>query len=247
MPNRLLDRNARERKHTRTDFSKGLAAAAVACISTIATADFLHYDPSLGTMPQAQGWTFVGSYNAPATVTGGQLTYGPTTVGGTTYWAHDPVTPISFATQTVFIEATIRLTGADFGNFSGFRRAGFTLYLRDDAGRWIVADMGDNRISIGNDDNRTSDPAMVFDLTSDFHTARLEAGPAGGRLLVDGNQMLTLALGSGVSGGATGRWGEGTTLANANLTEVRGATYIPAPAAACVAFFAACAAGRRRR
>lgn len=223
------------------------AAGFFALACSTSAASVLTYNPGLGTMPQAQGWTFLGTYNAPAVVTGGQLTYGPTTVGGTTYWGHDATDTISFVTQTIFIEATIRLTGADYGNFSGFRRAGFSLFLQDDTGRWIIADIGDNAISLGNDDNRTSDPSMAMNMTSAFRTVRLEAGPSGARLLVDGSPMLSLALGTGRAGGATGRWGEATTLANANQTDVRSVTYIPAPSALALAGIAAMGIRRQRR
>lgn len=224
----------------------GVAAIAAGLIASAAHATLV-FDGNLGTLPTAQGWTFLGSYNAPMSVSGGQLTMGPTTVGGTTYWAHDLVEPVLFSTETMYIEATVRLSGADFGNFSGYRRAGFTLFLIDDAGKWIVADIGDNRISIGNDDNRTSDPSMVFNMTDAFHTLRLEAGPAGGRLLVDGVPLLTLALGSGQTPGATGRWGEITQLANANQIEVRRVEMVPSPGALGLAGVGGLALSRRRR
>jgi hypothetical protein len=227
-----------------------LVAGAVVAACVVAgsvQASLLVYDPTLGTLPQAQGWNFSGSYNAPSTVAGGQMTYGPTTVGGTTFWEHNPTDTIDFSTDTVFIEAEIRLTGSDYGNFSGFRRAGFSLLISDDVGRWIIADLGDNRISLGNDNNRTSDPSAVFDLTTSFHLVRLEAGPTGGRLYVDGVEQLTLALGTGRTGGAEGWFGDGTTLANANQTEVRRAAYIPAPGAAALGLATGLVGLRRRR
>jgi hypothetical protein len=223
------------------------AFAALAMLPSAALAQPLTYNPALGTVPSAQGWTFAGSFSAPTTVAAGTLTYGPTTVGGTTYWAHDLTQPLLFSTETAYLEATIRLSGADFGNFSGYRRAGFSLYLRDDAGRWIIADIGDNRASIGNDDFRTGDPVATVDFTSAFRTVRLEAGPTGARLLVDGSQILTLALGSGAAASASARWGEATVLANANQTEVRWAAFVPAPAPAALAGLALLAAARRRR
>ncbi|HYF15331.1 MAG TPA: hypothetical protein VD971_09700 [Phycisphaerales bacterium] len=223
------------------------AAVLAAGLSTPALANLLTYDPSLGTLPHAQGWTFDGTFNAPMSVSGGQLTYGPTTTGGTTHWAHNPTDALDFSTQTAFIQTEVRLTGAQFGNFSGFRRGGFSMFLEDDFGRWIIADFGDNAISLGNDNTRLGDPSAAFDLTTGFHVLRLEAGPTGGRLLVDGVEMLTLALGSGQSGGARGTWGEQTTLARATMTEVRGAMFIPAPGGAVVALAGVLAVGRRRR
>lgn len=224
-----------------------LVGVSVGLVAASAPGAVFTYNPSLGTLPDAQGWDFDGSYNAPMSVSGGTLTYGATTVGGTTFWRAVQPDPISFATETSFIEIELRLTGSDFGNFSGYRRAGFAMLIQDDAGRWTIAEIGDNRISIGNDDNRTSDPSAVFNFTDAFHTVRLEAGPTGARVYVDGNLLLSQALGTGRTGGAQSFWGDGTVLANANLTEIRSVIYTPTPGAAMVLGAAGLLGLRRRR
>ncbi len=224
----------------------GAAAIAAGLMASAAQATVV-FDGNLGTLPSAQGWTFDGSYNAPMSVSGGQLTMGPTTVSGTTYWNHDLVEPLNFATQTAYIEATVRLSGAGFGNVSGYRRGGFSLYIQDSAGMWMIADVGDGHISLGNDNNRTSDPVMAFDMTDAFHTLRLEAGPLGARLLVDGTQMLTLELGGGAAGSAGGWWGDGTILASASQIEVRHAELVPTPSAVALMGLGGLVATRRRR
>lgn len=224
-----------------------LAGASLFMSAGMACAEIITFDGALGTTPESQGWTFAGSFAAPMSVGGGELSLGPTSVSGTTYWEALPAGALDFTTQSASIEATVRLTGADYGNFSGFRRGGFALYLQDDAGRYVIADLGDNAISLGNDNNRTSDPEMAFDLTSAFRTVRLEAGPGGGVLYVDGVQMLTIALGSGSGGLSGGWWGEGTILANADLIEVQRVQYIPAPGAAAGLLCGVAAALRRRR
>lgn len=218
----------------------GLAAGSV-------QASVLTYNPSLGTLPTAQGWTFVGSFNAPMSVSGGTLTYGATTVGGTTFWRETVQPPMDFTTQTFSLSARVKLSGADFGNFSGFRRGGFSLYLEDDFGRYIIADMGDNRISLGNDNNRTSDPVATVDLTSEFRTLTLEAGPGGARLLLDGVEQLTLGLGLRNDGDAGASWGEMTGLANVTQTQIQNVTFIPAPGAAAMLSLIALGSCRRRR
>ena len=224
----------------------GAAAIAAGLMASAAQATVV-FDGNLGTLPSAQGWTFDGSYNAPMSVSGGQLTMGPTTVSGTTYWNHDLVEPLDFATHTAYIEATVRLSGAGFGNVSGYRRGGFSLYIQDSAGMWMIADVGDGHISLGNDNNRTSDPVMAFDMTDAFHTLRLEAGPLGARLLVDGTQMLTLELGGGAAGSAGGWWGDGTILASASQIEVRHAELVPTPSAVALMGLGGLVATRRRR
>lgn len=63
-----------------------LCAIAIAGLGASSVqASVLTYNPALGTLPTAQGWTFAGSFNAPMSVAGGTLTYGATTVGGTTF------------------------------------------------------------------------------------------------------------------------------------------------------------------
>lgn len=221
--------------------------AALATIASLASAEAITYNPGLGTLPQAQGWEFNGTYNAPMGVAGGILTYGATTVGGTTYWGFEPIDSLNFATTTATVEADLKLSGSDFGNFSGYRRAGFSLILSDDFGRWIIADLGDNTIGIGNDDPRTGDPTASVNLTGDFHRVKLEAGPAGGKLYVDGVLKLSLALGTGRSGGAAVNWGDGTVLANATQTQIREVVYIPTPGSFALASIGGLLLGSRRR
>lgn len=224
-------------------------SGAILAFATAAQATILTYDASLGTLPQAQGWAFQGNFTAASTISGGVFQYGPTSVGDTTYWDHNPVETVNFSTHVSSIEAEIRLSGSDWGNFSGFRRAGFALMVTDDSGRWIIAEIGDNRISLGNDNNRTSDPFAVVDFTQGFRTVRLEAGPMGGQLFVDGVLQLSLALGTGRTGGAQGWFGDGTVLANADSTSIRTVTYsaIPAPSAAAVLLAVAMLPSRQRR
>ncbi|MDX2016740.1 MAG: hypothetical protein SFY95_03755 [Planctomycetota bacterium] len=227
--------------------ARALACMTLSALAASASGAVFTYNPSLGSLPQAQGWDFAGSFNAPMSVSGGTLTYGATTVNGTTFWRAIQPDPIDFATETSVIEIELKLTGSDFGNFSGFRRAGFAMLLQDDAGRWIIAEIGDNRVGLGNDDNRTSDPSALFNFADGFHTVRLEAGPTGGRLYVDGTLMLSLALGGGRTGGAQSFWGDGTILANANLTEIRSVIYTPTPGATALLAAAGLVGLRRRR
>lgn len=223
----------------------GVALAFGLCASSFA--NMLVYQPSLGTLPQAQGWTFDGNFSAPMSVSGGVLTYGTTSTPNTTYWGHQPTDTINFATDTASISADIRLNGTDFGNISGFRRGGFSLYLEDDFGNYIIADLGDNNISLGNDNTRLNDPVASFDLHTDFHVVRLEAGPTGGRLYVDGVLQLSLALGGSAGGGAVGSWGEMSILTRSVSTEVRSVQYIPAPGSALLSLGGIALVGTRRR
>lgn len=223
-----------------------IAAASVLAIGALSQAQPLAYNPALGTLPQAQGWTNDSTFAAATSVSGGQLTYGPTSVNGVTAWSYSPTQALDFSTGTAFIEAQVRLTGTGFGNVSGFRRGGFSLYLKDAAGRYTIADLGDNNISLGNDNERLNDPFAAFDLTSSFHVVRLEAGPSGARLFVDGLLQLSDSLGTGASASSITTWGDQTILSSSSQTEIRSVLFVPAPAAGLPLAALALLARRRR-
>lgn len=217
------------------------AAAAVAHATPIV------YDPTLGTLPQAQGWTFPGSTLAGAAVSGGILSYGPTTTGGTTYWTHTPASPaMDFTQDTWTLSALVRLEGSTFGNVSGFRRGGFNLSLRDDNGLWIHSEFGDTMADLRNDNNGTSDPTFAVTLDDAFHLLTLEAGPGGGKLYIDGTLRLTLALGTGATGEGA-YFGEASTLASAVRTDIARVVLTPTPGTLALASVGLLVACRRKR
>jgi hypothetical protein len=186
------------------------------------------YRAVLQSLPQSQGWTFDGSAASGATAASGVLTYGPAGTGSTTYWdANVPAGAMDFTKFDWSLEAEVRLTGATHGNVSGFRRGGFVIVLSDKAGRWIAADIGSSRLSLRNDNNGTTDPQTNVDLASNFRLIRVTAGPSGARLFVDGVQLLTLSLGTGLSPNRV-NFGDGSTLASATLTEIKRVDLIPA-------------------
>jgi hypothetical protein len=186
------------------------------------------YRAVLQSLPQSQGWTFDGTAASGASAASGVLTYGPANTGSTTYWdANVPAGAMDFSKFDWSLEAEIRLTGATHGNVSGFRRGGFVIVLSDKAGRWIAADIGSSRLSLRNDNNGTSDPQTNVDLASNFRLVRVTAGPSGARLFVDGVQLLTLSLGTGLSPNRV-NFGDGSTLASATLTEIKRVDLIPA-------------------
>lgn len=221
--------------------------ALVGACAAAAHATPIVYDPSLGTLPTAQGWNFPGSTLAGSAVSGGILSYGPTTTAGTTYWTHTPASQaMDFTQQTWTLSALVRLDGATFGNVSGFRRGGFNLSLRDDNGLWMHGEFGDSMAGLRNDNNGTSDPTHAVTLDDGFHLLTLEAGPAGGRLFIDGSLRLSLALGTGATGeGAF--WGEASTLASAVRTDIARVVLTPTPGALALAAVGLLVAARRTR
>lgn len=208
--------------------SAAALALAATCSSALAANCEWVYRAVLQSLPTAQNWTFDGSTLANASAASGVLTYGPAGTSSTTYWDADvPAGAMDFSKFDWSLEAEVRLTGATHGNVSGFRRGGFVLLLTDKAGRWIAADIGSARLSLRNDNNGTSDPQANVDLESGFRVVRLTAGPSGARLFVDGLQVLTLPLGTGVSPNRA-NFGDGSVLASATLTEIKRVDLIPA-------------------
>jgi hypothetical protein len=203
------------------------ATAVAASVSPVAFACDWVYQASLQTLPQAQSWPFLGTAHANATAQSGTLVYGPASFGGTTYWESNvPGNGMDFSKITWSMTANVRLTGTSNGNVSGFQRGGFVLLLGDNAGRYIVADFGSNSVGLRNDNNGTSDPQAAFTLSGNFHQVTLEAGPGGGRLLIDGNEVLTLALGSGGNVNIAA-FGDASILASSELTEIQWVKLVP--------------------
>ncbi|MBS0189906.1 MAG: dockerin type I domain-containing protein [Phycisphaerales bacterium] len=201
--------------------------AAMSSIAMGANCEWV-YLSSFQSLPQSQKWTFQGSTASNASASSGVLVYGPAGTGSTTYWDADvPPHAMDFTKFDWSIEAEVRLTGATHGNVSGYRRGGFVLAISDKNGRWIIADIGSSRLSIRNDNTGTSDPQVNVDLASGFHVVRLTAGPTGGRLSVDGQQLLTMPLGTGNTPNRA-NFGDGSVLASATLTEVKRVQIIPA-------------------
>ncbi|MBY0114080.1 MAG: hypothetical protein K2Y21_14780 [Phycisphaerales bacterium] len=208
--------------------SAAMLALAATCSSALAANCEWVYRATLQSLPQAQGWTFEGNAAANASASSGVLTYGPAGTSSTTYWdANVPAGAMDFSKFDWSLEVELRLTGATHGNVSGFRRGGFVLFLTDKAGRWVTADIGSSRLSLRNSNNGTGDPQANVDLASGFRVVRLTAGPTGARIFLDGVQLLTLPLGTGLSPNRA-NFGDGSVLASATLTEIKRVDLIPA-------------------
>lgn len=206
-----------------------MAAASVAASLTLAASacDWV-YQASLRTLPPAQSWPFAGSAQANATASSGTLVYGPASFSGTTFWQTSvPGRGMDFSKITWSMTANVRLTGTSYGNVSGYQRGGFVLILADNAGRSIVADFGSNGAGLRNDNFGTSDPQLAVNLSDgQFHQLTLEAGPGGGRMLIDGVPVLSLAL-SVDSNVNIATFGDGSILASSELTEIKWVTLVP--------------------
>lgn len=227
-----------------------LGSACAACaLSSIASAAIIRYDASIGTVPTEQGFAYTGSIASPIDTNGPTLQHGPTTALDVSAWQKQfPTGTINFANSTWTASMTVRLTGSDFGTYQGTRRAGYHIFVSDDAGRWIIAELGSNSIGLRNDAIGTGDPAVSVPMSATFRTVMLEAGPSGAKLYLDGALQATLPLGTGQTVRNHFLWGDGSNTTHVDLAEVRDVTLVPAPGVAGVGFAAAALAiGRRRR
>ncbi|MFO0831765.1 MAG: hypothetical protein U0637_07955 [Phycisphaerales bacterium] len=224
------------------------AACAAGFAASLSQGAIIRYDASQGTLPTDQGFSYTGSVGAPQDTSGVTLVHGPISVSDMSAWQKQfPAGTMNFATSTWSATMTVRLTGSDFGNASGMRRAGYSIFLSDDAGRWVIADLGSSMIGLRNDAVGTSDPSVSANLSGAFRTVTLEAGPSGARLFLDGALQTTLALGTGQTVRNTVFWGDGANTAGVALAEVHDLTLVPAPGVAGLGVGAVVVAVRRRR
>lgn len=205
------------------------------------------YDPALGTLPESQGWDYLGDGpSAPgAVVAGGQLSYGPSSTPARTFWATG-TTPADFTTETWVFEFDLRLTNASYEANGQYSRGGFSIYMRDSLGNYISADVGSSALGLRNVD-WTNGQNVATDLSGTFRTLRLEAGPGGAAVYINNSLISSLALGTGGSNSSFFYWGEASILASAELTEVRGVNLVPAPGAAALLGLGGLITMRRRR
>ncbi|MBS0195944.1 MAG: hypothetical protein JSR77_04225 [Planctomycetes bacterium] len=154
------------------------------------------YDPTLGTLPEAQCWTAVAEPGNPAPrVIGGALVQGPTAAGPDQYWIRGDAS-ISFDSGFT-LETRIRVVSSDYlpdvGGL-GRQRAGYGFQVIDSSGRVFGVWLGSDAILLQNNNMTDQEPAVPtvhMAIAGPVRTIRLEARNGTGRVLVDGTEVLT--------------------------------------------------------
>jgi hypothetical protein len=224
------------------------AACAAGALASASHAALIRYDATLGTIPTDQGFAYTGSITGPTDTSGPSLMHGPSGISDISAYQKQFTTgTMNFATTTWSATMVVRLTGSDFGVSQGVRRAGYSIFLSDDAGRWVTAELGSSMIGLRNDAVGATDPAVAATMNAMLRTVRLEAGPAGARLFLDGVLQTSLPLGTGQTVRNHILWGDGSSTSAVAMAEVREVTLVPAPGTAALAVGAVTFAARRRR
>lgn len=177
-----------------------------------ASAATISYQPSLGTLPEAQGWIKrEGGAPQPApTVSGGVLHQGPTDFSGHQYWEYGGAT-FNFSTATVTVDFRLRVTAA---SFSAYPRGGYTVFLSDSTGRLASLYLSDGSVFLGNDQFTSVSSIVAFDTTDAFHDYRFSIGPSGSSLHIDNTPIVSLALGGVTVSANYVAFGDGTLIGN---------------------------------
>ena len=160
----------------------------------------LQYDPSMGSLPTGQCWTFNGATSPAPQVAGGELLMGPVPVASLQYYNHDLL--YDFTRDTIVFEWELQVVSSGYNaNSCGVgQRAGWYAAVRDARGRLIQCGVGSNRVFLTNNDASfvgANAPVVTFNTTDAYHRYRMVIAPASGvTLSIDGNQVLSMPIGA---------------------------------------------------
>jgi len=164
----------------------------------------LFYNPDLGTLPEAQGFTRYEESGFPATVVGGGVlhTFAQTVPAATQYWYNNS-SPLDFSTTSYSLEATLYVISSNyiFPLGDGTQRSGYYLWAIDAAGRSVAVGIASDGITINTDAGFAPDngvPFTSFNTTDTFHTYHLLIANGVVSLFIDGTLFATTPVGGAV-------------------------------------------------
>ncbi len=191
---------------------RNLGIASLLLLAEPAAAATLSYDAGLGTLPEAQGWTkSEGGPVAPSpTVSGGSLHQGPTSTSGFQYWTSF-ASAFNFATGTVTVDMRLQVISS---SFNAYPRGGYTVFMADSQGRFASLYISSGSVFLGNDTEVSVSSIQSFDSTDGFHDYHLVIDGTGSALSIDGNPIVSMALGATGSSPSQVAFGDGTILGN---------------------------------
>ncbi len=215
--------------------------------SSMSFAGTIVYDPNLGSLPQAQGWTFFDNgFNPPPSVSGGILSH-DSGASGARWWETHAASATDF-NLGASISADVKVISSAYQP-AGLQRAGYYLAMGDSAGRLAYVGITDTGVFLLND--LTSINSFVtMDTTSAFHNYSVRANGNVIRLFVDNSIVTSLGLGT-ANGGSYMNYvwfGAGTSLMRSNtLTKTVTFDAVPEPSTIIVLSIGALVASRRKK
>lgn len=182
------------------------AAFTMAGLQT-ANATAVTYNPGLGTLPDAQGFTSVGIASPVPIVSSGVLHQFPVLVDDSQNW-YSKAIPTNFTTGAYELTASLRVISSNYiPNIGTGPRFGYYLWALDDNFHGFIVGITDSGVAFdtsiffgtGNDFAVTP-----FNTTGGFHDYRVSIVGGKGSLFIDGNLIDTLSLGPAIFGSQNG-------------------------------------------
>jgi hypothetical protein len=190
------------------------------------------YDASLGTLPEAQGYTYINQApTAPApSVIGGVLLQGPVQDTEQQYWFRNDV-PFTFA-RGIILEAELEIVQSGYAILQGdgSQRSGFYLEAIDSTGRRLTLGIADAGITVNTDATlqpTNGIPLFQPPLGAGFHVYTLTTDADSIYLFIDGTRRRATVLGATIFSGTQPitYFGDGTTAAGSQV-EIRRVNYM---------------------
>lgn len=188
------------RFHARIALYASMSVVTIAATSA-SYANTIVYNPSLGTLPQAQGFTLQNDPPASPdpTVSAGILHQGPTALNGYQFWTNTSV-PLDFAAGFT-IEANLKVLSSNYyTNVFNEHRSGYYFLANDSLVRSFAIGIASTGITINTDAVNATNQGLTFtpfDTTDAYHTYRFVSQSGTGKLYIDNTLFGSVAMGSG--------------------------------------------------
>ncbi len=196
-----------------------IALATTSLIAPAAAAEELaRYDALLGKVPQdSLCWDYITNASIAAPENNGQaVVLGPTSTPGYSYWAQSLV-PFSF-NDGASVSASVQVTSSSSYASFPYRRSGYYLQLVDRLGRFAMLGIASDGVLLATADQNWSDQSVAFNSTGAFHEYRLAFAGDVATVTIDGNQVLSAAVGRGSGPSSSVAFGDMSVLAS-SLTQ----------------------------
>jgi hypothetical protein len=180
----------------------GILVALASTAEKAQGANIYTYDASLGTLPEAQGFTRIeDDPDAPApTVGGGVLHQFSQSLDRAQWWQANSV-PLDFTTTLYTLTADLHVISSNYLpsiDGTGNQRSGYYLGASDAVGHEFAVGIASNGITINTDLGFNAQNGVTFtpfNTTDSFHLYRLVIDNGMGNLFIDGNFFAATPLG----------------------------------------------------